>query len=141
MYKIKIITIGKSKEKWLQDALEEYTERLKPSITIEWILAKDNEKLKQLLEKVESYICLDPRGKLLSSEQFSDFLIDEFQKKGSRLNFVIGEAEGLTPEIKKGASHQLSLSPLTFTHQLTRLIFLEQLYRAIEIDKGSAYHK
>ncbi|MBS0653839.1 MAG: 23S rRNA (pseudouridine(1915)-N(3))-methyltransferase RlmH [Verrucomicrobia bacterium] len=141
MYKIKIATVGKAKESWLQDGLEEYTARLKPFAIIEWILAKNGEKLKQFLKEEASYICLDPKGKLYSSEQFSRFLIDQLQEQGSRLTLVIGDAEGLDPETRQGAAALLSLSPMTFTHQMTRLILLEQLYRAIEIDRGTAYHK
>ena len=141
MYKIKIATVGKAKESWLQDALEEYAARLKPFAAIEWILAKNSEKLKQFLKEETTYICLDPKGKLYSSEQFSSFLISQLQAQGSRLTFVIGDAEGLPPEIRQGAAALLSLSLMTFTHQMTRLILLEQLYRAIEIDRGTAYHK
>lgn len=63
------------------------------------------------------------------------------EKEGAHLNFVIGGAEGLPPPILNNSLTQISLSPLTFTHQLTRLILLEQLYRAFEIQKGSQYHK
>lgn len=141
MYKIKIAIVGKTKESWLQDGLDEYTTRLKPFMTIEWILAKNLEKLKQLLKQEGFYLCLDPNGKLRSSEQFSQFLMEKLQQGGSRLTLVIGDADGLSQEIREGASGLISLSPLTFTHQLTRLILLEQLYRAIEINRGSAYHK
>ena len=141
MYKIKIITVGKAKENWLQEGLEEYTKRLKPMATIEWILAKQTEKLKHFLKDEKSYICLDPNGKLFSSEQFTRFLTDQLETQGSRLTLLIGDAEGLPSEIRNGAAFLLSLSPLTFTHQMTRLILLEQLFRAFEIDRGSAYHK
>jgi len=61
--------------------------------------------------------------------------------QGSRIAFAIGGAEGLPPQIIKQAAYILSLSPLTFTHQITRLILIEQIYRALEIEKGSQYHK
>ena len=141
MYKIKIATVGKAKENWLQEGLEEYTLRLKPFAAIEWILAKNLEKLKQILKQEGSYLCLDPKGKLYTSEQFSRFMIEQLELKGARLTLVIGDAEGLTPEIRNGASALLSLSPMTFTHQMTRLILLEQIYRSLEIARGSAYHK
>ncbi len=141
MYKIKIATVGKTKESWLQEGLEEYAKRLKPFATIEWILTKTSEKLKQFLKEETSYVCLDPKGKLYSSEQFSHFLIDQLQAHGSRITFVIGNAEGLPPEIRQDAATLISFSPITFTHQMTRLILIEQIYRAIEIDRGSAYHK
>lgn len=141
MYKIKIATVGKAKEPWLQDALEEYTARLKPVAMIEWTLAKNSQKLKQLLQDEGPYLCLDPKGKLYSSEQFSSFLINQLQVHGSRLTFVIGDAEGLPEDIRSQATALLSLSPMTFTHQMTRLVLLEQIYRGFEINKGSAYHK
>jgi len=141
MFKIKIYTVGKHKEKWLIEALEEYTQRLQSHLQIEWILAKQTSHLSSLLEKESNFIALDPSGKEYSSEQFSDWLKQAFIKKGSRLSFVIGGAEGLDSVLKSRADWLLSLSRLTFTHQITRLILLEQLYRAFEIAKGSSYHK
>jgi 23S rRNA (pseudouridine1915-N3)-methyltransferase len=139
MYKIKIITIGKTKEKWLDDALEEYLKRLKPIALVEIVLAKDDPQLVQMASKEPLVICLDPVGKSLTSELFSTFLIENLQKGGSRLAFVIGGADGLPASLKTQPA--LSLSPLTFTHQMARLILVEQLYRAFEINRGSPYHK
>lgn len=141
MLKMKLFTIGKCKEKWLLDAIADYTKRLENQLSIEWILAKDTKRLCELLVKNTRYIALDPRGRAVSSEDFSLFLKQEFITAGARLSFVIGGAEGLPSSILKNATECISLSPLTFTHQLTRLILLEQLYRAIEILKGSPYHR
>lgn len=141
MYKIKIYTIGKTKEKWLDAALQEYTKRLSSDLAIEWILCKDKESLDEHVKKMKDFICLDPKGEQLESEEFSIFLQKEFQKYGLRLNFVIGGAEGLDASQLTKATHILSLSKLTFTHQITRLILLEQLYRAFQIQKGTHYHK
>ncbi len=141
MYKIKIITIGKIKEPWLSDAIQEYTNRLKTSMTIEWVLVKDDEKLQQIVEKEASYLCLDPSGSLYTSEAFSTFLLEKLETHGSRLTFIIGGSDGIPKELKAKATHLISLSPMTFTHQCTRLILIEQIYRALEIAKGSAYHK
>lgn len=141
MIKIKIYSIGKAKENWLQAALDLYETRLKPSISFEWILTKTDEQLKQFLEKETNFICLDPNGKQFSSEEFSTFLIKTIGEAYSRLSFVIGGAEGIPALIKAKAKAILSLSRLTFTHQITRLILLEQIYRALEIKKGSPYHK
>lgn len=136
MFKVKVFTIGKCKEEWLAVALSEYEKRLRGKLSIEWFLAKDNE---QLIEwaRQETYVALDPKGELLTSEAWSEKML----KLGLRLNFVIGGAEGLPAQILKGAQFKWSLSPLTFTHQITRLILLEQLYRATEIERGSQYHK
>ncbi len=110
-------------------------------MSIEWMLSKDLDKLKSLLFKESAYIALDLRGYLVSSEQFAELFWQAVTKEGARLSFVIGGAEGLPDSILEGASKRISLSPLTFTHQLTRLILVEQLYRSLEILKGSAYHK
>lgn len=141
MHKVKIFTIGKAKEPWLQLALAEYEQRLKPILSVEWILAKNDPQLKQFLEKERNYLCLDPLGKQYTSEEFSSAIISFLEKGGSRLELVIGGAEGIPSEIRERAVHTFSLSRLTFTHQMTRLILLEQLYRAFEIAKGTGYHK
>lgn len=141
MYKVKIFSIGKNKAKWLDDGVEEYTRRLKPILSIEWILSKNDDQLAALLAKEENYICLDPKGIQLTSEKFSHYLQQQLLNHGSRLSFVIGGSEGIPEKIKASASSLLSLSTLTYPHQLTRIIFLEQIYRAIEIEKKSPYHK
>ena len=141
MIKIKIYTVGKTKEQWLQDALEIYEERLMPSLSFEWILAKNDEQLKQFLEKEANFICLDPNGKQYSSKEFSLFLLRSIQEADSRLSFVIGGPEGLPDLIRTRAKSLFSLSRLTFTHQIARLVLVEQVYRAFEIEKGSSYHK
>jgi 23S rRNA (pseudouridine1915-N3)-methyltransferase len=141
MLKVKVYSVGKTKEAWLQEALNEYERRLKASLLFEWILAKNDEHLKQFLEKEEHFICLDPKGKQYSSEEFSSFLMRAFRDCNSRLVFVIGGAEGVPQGLKDKAKSQLSLSKMTMTHQITRLILIEQIYRALEIERGSAYHK
>jgi 23S rRNA (pseudouridine1915-N3)-methyltransferase len=109
MYKIRIITIGKIKEKWLKLAIE----------------------------REKSFICLDEKGVLLNSENFSKKVLTV----GSKISFLIGGDMGISKNIQKRALFVLSLSKLTFTHQMTRLILLEQLYRSFEIERGSPYHK
>jgi 23S rRNA (pseudouridine1915-N3)-methyltransferase len=141
MFKIKVYTIGKLKETWLEKILAEYTKRLCTSLTIEWNLAKNQSQLDMFLEKETHYICLDPKGHQLTSLAFSQFLFQNLEINGSRLSFIIGGAEGLSSKIKGKASQVISLSLLTFTHQMTRLILVEQLYRAVEIEKGTQYHK
>ena len=136
MFKVKVLTIGKCKEEWLKGALAEYEKRLQGKWSIEWALAKDDAQLKEWTEE-ESYIALDPQGKLLTSEEWAEKMV----QFGCRLTFVIGGCDGLSLEILKKAKFQWSLSPLTFTHQITRLILIEQLYRATEIQRGSRYHK
>lgn len=138
MFKVKIISIGHSKEKWLLLALSEYEKRLQGSMKIEWVLSENEKEFeeKALLEK--NYIALDPRGKSLSSEELSRAL---FTQWGTRPTFLIGGALGLSETVKKNALYQISFSKLTFTHQMMRLILAEQLYRALQIEKNTQYHK
>lgn len=121
------------KEPWLKSALAEYEKRLSPVVLVEWDLKNyPSESL---------YICLDPQGTSYDSPALSAFLYKEWEKQGSRLQVVIGGPEGTPQRVLDGASHHISLSKLTFTHQLARLLFLEQLYRATQIEKGTQYHK
>lgn len=133
MLKIKIISPGKMKESWLKEALAEYEKRLKGILSIEWVFKE--------VAPDSPYICLDPKGKTFTSLTFSKFLYNEWEGCGSRLTFVIGGPEGLSQEILSGAHHTLSLSSLTFTHQVARLLLLEQIYRATQIEKNTPYHK
>ena len=136
MFKVKVLTIGKCREPWLSAALAEYEKRLEGRVAIEWLLAKGVQQLAEWARQTP-YIALDLKGRLLSSEEWHQ----KMGALGSRLTFVIGDASGLSPLILDGAQFRWSLSPLTFTHQMTRLILLEQLYRASEIERGSRYHK
>lgn len=140
MHKIKIFSIGKTKERWLEEALSEYIKRLTPYASLEFFWEKNNENLIKSASKENNVICLDVEGSLFSSEQFSDFLLKCLEAGGSRLCIIIGGANGL-PDILKKSYPLISLSKMTLTHQCTRLILLEQIYRAFEIAKGSKYHK
>ena len=137
MYKIRIITVGKIKEKWLQLALLEYEKRLKKLAYIEWVLKRCEKELYKAVEKEKSFICLDEKGIFLDSENFSKKVLTI----GSKICFLMGGDMGISKDIQKKALFTLSLSKLTFTHQMTRLILLEQIYRSFEIEKGSPYHK
>ena len=135
MRKVEIISIGKNKETWLQEALAEYEKRLSKLVQIEWTFVRTLDKI------APPFIALDLAGELVSSEVLSRKLIRFFDEQDSRLRFVIGGAEGIPPELCKKSFWRWSLSPLTFTHQMTRLLLLEQLYRSFSIDAGSGYHK
>lgn len=137
MFKVKVLTIGRCKEKWLAQAIGEYEKRVQGKLDLDWLLAKDDAQLIDWASQEKAYIALDPKGELLTSEAWSEKMV----KLGLRLTFIIGGADGLPPQILKNAIFQWSLSPLTFTHQITRLILIEQLYRAMEIERGSGYHK
>lgn len=138
--RIKIFSIGKTKESWLDEAFDEYTKRLKSTVEIDCQWAKNDAQLAEWARKEKGVVCLDPAGTLYTSELFASFMTQQLERHGARLTLVIGGAEGLTPEIKALGPH-ISLSPLTFTHQMTRLILIEQIYRTFEIAKGSHYHK
>lgn len=139
LLKFHLLSIGKTKEKWLEEAFEEYTKRLKSTVQITCSWAKDDQQLIEWASREPDCFALDPNGKLLSSEEFSQFLVHSWEKGGSRIAAVIGGALGLPKELKQ--LPLISLSPLTFTHQITRLVLIEQIYRALEISRGSKYHK
>lgn len=140
MFKIRIISVGKTKEEWLKAGIEEYTKRMSQSVEVSWILVKHDTQLESLALNEKGLICLDPNGKMLTSEQFSGFFLEQIALQGSKISILIGGAEGIPESIKQKAP-LISLSKLTFTHQMTRLVLMEQIYRALEIAKGSSYHK
>lgn len=139
MLKLKIISVGKTKEEWLETAIQEYVKRLSKTLKLEFAFVKDDDQLVQAVSKEPLVICLDPDGVQLTSEQFSSWMTDRFQEGGSRLAFAIGGPFGLPSALKH--LRKLSLSPLTLTHQIVRLVLVEQVYRALEIARGSSYHK
>ncbi len=141
MFKIKIITQGKEKKNWLLDALEEYEKRLSKDFTFTWIFAKDDIHMSTLLDKEKSFIGLDDKGEIFNSDTFSQFLFQALEKNGSKLTFCIGGSKGIPKKIIDKASKLLSLSPLTFTHQITRVILVEQIYRAYQIRNNAPYVK
>lgn len=139
MFEIKIVTIGRIKDHWLKIAIKEYQKRM--NVNVKWILAKNDDQLIKISQKDKNFICLNVNGKQLSSIQFSKLLINLLEKQKCKITFVIGGAEGIPKKILSMATLIISFSKFTFTHQITRLILLEQLYRCFEIYKGSNYHK
>lgn len=140
MFKLKIVSVGKPKNLWVEEGVKTYVHRLRSVMSIDFVYLKNNEQLLLFLKKQSLVICLDPLGEILNSRGFSKKIHRCFQEGGSRLTIAIGGAEGLPEEARKKYS-LLSLSSMTLTHQMARLFLLEQLYRATEIAKGSAYHK
>lgn len=146
--KITIIAIGKLKEKFLVEGVTEFLKRLRlfSKIEIREILEcrTVEEEGKKLLSQVpeSSWLCvLDVKGQAITSEKFAE-KISELNLHGvSNLTFIIGGAFGLSDEVRKAADFLLSLSEMTFTHQMARLILLEQIYRAFKINRGEPYHK
>lgn len=136
-FKIKIITIGKIKDRWLEEALGEYEKRLSYAAQIEWVLVKNDEQLVTKALENTPFISLDPEGKEYDSPRFAHFLSEQRVK----FSFVIGGAEGLPVILKERARQLMSLSKMTLTHQMCRLLLLEQIYRGFEINRNSPYHK
>ena len=154
--KIKIIALGKIKEKFLKDGIDEFLKRLTPYTAMEIVELtpveiKDNQIEKALLEegekiltniKPDSYvITMEIMGKQLSSEDFAS-KINEITISGiSELVFVIGSSCGIAPTVSQRANFKLSISKMTFLHQFARLLLVEQIYRAFKILKNETYHK
>ena len=155
--KIKIIALGKIKEKFLKDGIDEFLKRLTPYTSIEIleltpIEIKDENLTQKALEqeaekilaniKPDSYvITLEILGKQLSSEDFAQ-KINEITISGiSELVFVIGSSCGIANSVSQRANFKLSFSKMTFLHQFARLILVEQIYRAFKILKNETYHK
>lgn len=137
MIEIHIYTVGKTKEQWVINTCKEYIKRLKPWARVVFNAVKDDTQLIQALEKVSRYIILDVKGKQMSSPEFAQCV----ENQGSRIIFVIGGPTGLPQKVMEGAALSISLSPMTFTHQVIRIILVEQLYRAYTIQKNIPYHK
>jgi len=139
--KVNILFLGKKQTSWIEEGIQEYTKRLSSRLILSFYPFKREEKWLAAIEKERAPIALDPEGTSLSSLEFHRFVQSSFIKYGSSLTFIIGGPEGLPMPVKKVAVATLSLSPLTFTHEMARLLLVEQLYRAFEIEKGTEYHK
>ena len=154
--KIKLITIGKTDNKNLQTLIEDYTKRLGFYVPFDFDIISDiknvknlseaqqkqaegNEILKRLI-KSDTLILLDEKGNTYSSVQFSQFLQKKMNSGLKTLVFVIGGPYGFSDEIYKRANGKVSLSTMTFSHQMVRLFFIEQLYRAFTILRNEPYH-
>ena len=138
-----IFIVGKRNggEEWIAEGCAEYEKRLAPTMTLTTTFLKSDEELIKHAKAAKGIIlAMDEHGKQYTSIDFSKVVYKSFEEGGAHVNFIIGGFAGLPPEIKK--SHQLiSLSKMTWTHQMARLLLLEQIYRATEIHKGSGYHK
>lgn len=140
MLKIQIITIGKNKDDWLNSAIAEYEKRLKAVMQFKWKFVKNNQELIQATKELP-IICLDSNGSSFTSEEFSQYFFSQVEKNGSKIAFVIGGADGIPKQVFDSSIGICSFSKLTFTHQQIRLLLVEQIYRAYEIQRGSSYHK
>ena len=164
MLRVEILCVGKLKEKFFREAVEEYAKRLSAYCRLEILEAADErtpdkpspvermkvlqaegERLKKFWKPQACHIALAVEGRKMSSEAFSAWMEDLTAGKGgepvSTLQFIIGGSLGLAPELLKNADLLLSFSDMTFPHQLMRVILLEQIYRGFRIARGEPYHK
>ena len=158
--KITIITVGKIREKYLKDAIAEYSKRLSryckleilevadektpdgaSEIVEENIREKEGERILKLIKEDAYVITLEISGKMLTSEELADRIETLGIQGKSHLVFVIGGSIGLGREVLRRSDYALSFSKMTFPHQLMRVILLEQIYRSYRIINGEPYHK
>ena len=131
--RLSINAIGKVKKNWIREGINQYKKRM-PDLVINESKSFniDNIRFNSII------ICLSEEGKSFNSIELKDLLLNF---KNKRINFLIGDADGIPSDIKEKSHLLLSLSPLTFPHELARLILLEQIYRAISITNNSPYHR
>ncbi len=158
MLSINIVCVGKIKEKYLKEAIDEYSKRISKYCNIKIIELQDEKlpdkfyqslldavkekecaKIKENLKKDSYIIALDLKGKELSSEEFSK-KIEDISITNSSITFVIGGTLGLNDDIRALANEKICFSKMTFPHQLIRVFLLEQIYRAYKISKNETYH-
>ncbi len=141
---VRLIAVGKLKERATQDWVREFEKRLTKYCTFETIEMKESSKDKEaddvlrLLKPDDCVILFDVAGSEFSSEEFARLLGRQTSK---RIVIIIGGPDGVTDEVRRRAAHRISISRMTFTHQIARLLVTEQVYRAFTILKGEKYHK
>ena len=154
--KTRFIVTGKTEEAYLREGIQEYRQRIHRYIPFEIVeipalrnastmpvatqMQKEAEAVRRHLVPGECLVLLDERGKEMTSTEFASFLNRQFTSGSKGLTFLIGGPFGFDPALKKEATHLLSLSRMTFSHQMVRLFFTEQLYRALTILNGASYH-
>jgi 23S rRNA (pseudouridine1915-N3)-methyltransferase len=157
---IRILAVGKIKEKANKDLISEYVKRLIPYVKLdiieidEAVLAKnasdadieilknkESDKILSLISPSHHLVLLDLTGKYLSSTDFSDYIFKQYVLGNSDITFVIGGSHGVSDSLRKRADFRLKLSEMTFPHQIARLILIEQVYRAYKIHSNEPYHK
>lgn len=158
--KIEIICVGKLKEKYLVQAIQEYSKRLSRYCKLNIIELLDektpdnaspkeeliikNKEGEKILAKISDsayVVALDLAGKMISSEELATFMADLGVRGNSHIVFLIGGSLGLSDEVKKRANYKLCFSKMTFPHQLFRVMLLEQIYRGFRINNNEPYHK
>ncbi|MGN1235388.1 MAG: 23S rRNA (pseudouridine(1915)-N(3))-methyltransferase RlmH [Christensenellaceae bacterium] len=145
MNKIRFVVVGKIKESFYREAIEEYAKRLSRFAELKIVEVEECKTLKEeaaLLRRAlkGTVIALAVEGKKVSSESFAS-LIRTQTDQGREISFLIGSSHGLDEQLKREADQRISFSDMTFPHQLMRVILIEQVYRAFMINAGSEYHK
>jgi len=154
--KITFLVTGKNKDTYLTEGIKEYIKRMKKYISFEFkeipgikstkkysteeIKQKEGEALLKQIPDNAYLVLLDERGKQMSSEDFAMWLKKSMIQSTQNMIFAVGGAYGFSEKVYKKASAQLSLSTMTFSHQIIRLMFMEQIYRAFTIIHGEPYH-
>ena len=154
--KIALLTVGKTDRDWVKQGLDTYVSRLKHYIPFsineipelknvsamsrDQIKAKEGELILKSIKPTDDVILLDEHGKEYSSTEFASLLQNKINYEGKDIVFVIGGAYGFSEQVYKRANSKISLSRMTFSHQMVRAIFAEQIYRAFTIMKGEPYH-
>ena len=155
--KIKIIALGKIKEKFLKSGIDEFLKRLTPYAQIsvveinpieikdenltDKILLQEGEKILSYIKPTDYLITLEIKGKEFSSEEFAKQIEDLTNMGTQEIVFVIGSSCGIGKNVSERANLKMSMSKMTFLHEFARLILVEQIYRAFKIIKGETYHK
>lgn len=154
--KITLLTVGKTDRDWVKQGMDIYVTRMKhyfpfsiveipelknaSSLSEEQIKTKEGELILKNIRPAEDVILLDERGREHTSMEFAKVLQDKISYAGKDIVFVIGGAYGFSEAVRQRANSKISLSKMTFSHQMVRAIFAEQLYRAFTIMKGEPYH-
>ncbi|WP_140936671.1 23S rRNA (pseudouridine(1915)-N(3))-methyltransferase RlmH [Sphingobacterium lumbrici] len=154
--RITLLCIGKTDDKYIQEGIEKYLKRLKHYISFQMVIMPDIKNVKNISEAQQKekeaelflknitsqdfVILLDEFGKELRSVELSSFLEQKMVSSVQHLVFLIGGPYGFSDLVKQRANYSLSLSKLTFSHQMVRLFFIEQIYRGFSIMKGEPYH-
>lgn len=154
--KITLLTVGKTDKDWVKQGIDIYSSRMKhyfpfsiieipelknaSSLSEEQIKTKEGELILKNIKPSEDVILLDERGKEYASVEFAKVLQDKISYTGKDITFVIGGAYGFSEAVRQRSNSKISLSRMTFSHQMVRAIFIEQLYRAFTIMKGEPYH-
>lgn len=154
--KITLLTVGKTDRDWVRQGLDIYVSRLKhyipfsmveipemknvSALSKDQIKAKEGELILKNIRPTDDLILLDEHGKEYTSVELAKVIQEKISYTGKDMVFVIGGAYGFSPEVYSRANSKISLSRMTFSHQMVRAIFAEQLYRAFTIMKGEPYH-